>query len=304
MVESPKTTARHLNKVAGTFFSQNGFGYSPKALTSSLDLGWKNILVERHLAPPGERLESAHEYHLIELACGRSLSRGEQRYSRGSFRPYTKEPDTISLYADGVRPAVRPFTSTELIVFALDSRFVSEVATEAGLSISRGHQRIGFRDTTLSKLVRIIEEEITVCEAASPLFVDHLTYALTLRLLSHDVNTRGTLIRDRSVPHRSLDRVFELMRSSLCAELDLKILAEASGFSRNHFLRIFYAATKCTPHRFLIQMRIDKAQSMMRDKSLSLLDIAVSCGFNSNAHLSRAFRQILGITPREYRRSL
>jgi len=40
----------------------------------------------------------------------------------------------------------------------------------------------------------------------------------------------------------------------------------------------------------------------MQDKSLRLIDVALACGFSSDAHLSRVFRQVIGATPSEYRR--
>jgi AraC family transcriptional regulator len=101
------------------------------------------------------------------------------------------------------------------------------------------------------------------------------------------------------------------MRADLAANLDLKTLAAESGYSRNQFLRMFRTATESTPHQFFLQLRVEKAQSLMKNKSLlmknkslRIVDIAASCGFASQAHFSRVFRQIVGVTPMQYRRDI
>jgi AraC family transcriptional regulator len=50
-----------------------------------------------------------------------------------------------------------------------------------------------------------------------------------------------------------------------------------------------------------LRLRIEKAQSMMKNSSLRMIDIAEACGFKSQAHFSRVFRRICGVTPRQYR---
>jgi|GEM_PF-2245750 len=105
------------------------------------------------------------------------------------------------------------------------------------------------------------------------------------------------------LPHHRLQRVLDRMRD-LKGNLDLETLATESGYSRSHFLRMFRASTGCTPHRYLLGLRLERAKELMHQKSTSLIDIAAMCGFSSHAHLSKMFRQIVGMPPSEYRRNL
>jgi AraC family transcriptional regulator len=84
---------------------------------------------------------------------------------------------------------------------------------------------------------------------------------------------------------------------------DLQTLASESGYSR-HFLRMFQSSTGVAPHHYLLQLRMQPARELMRDKALSLIDIAADCGFSSHAHMARAFRQYMGVTPSRFRRNL
>jgi AraC family transcriptional regulator len=93
------------------------------------------------------------------------------------------------------------------------------------------------------------------------------------------------------------------MRADLGTDLDLNTLAAESGYSRSHFLRTFRAATGCSPHQYLTRLRVEQSKTILREYSISLIDIALACGFSSHAHFSNTFRQIVGVTPSEYRRS-
>jgi AraC family transcriptional regulator len=104
--------------------------------------------------------------------------------------------------------------------------------------------------------------------------------------------------------HQSIQRVLERMKSDFCTNLNLRTLAAESGYSRNHFLRLFRRYMSCTPHQYLLRLRIERAQSLMQDKSMRLIDIAAACGFSSHAQLSRVFRHLLGATPSQYRRKI
>jgi AraC family transcriptional regulator len=101
---------------------------------------------------------------------------------------------------------------------------------------------------------------------------------------------------------RLLQRVLGRMRAELATDLDLHTLAAESGYSRSHFLRTFRAAMGCSPHQWLTRLRLEQAKTMLRENSPSLIAIALDCGFSSHAHFSNTFRQIVGVTPSDYRR--
>jgi AraC-like DNA-binding protein len=102
---------------------------------------------------------------------------------------------------------------------------------------------------------------------------------------------------------RLLQRVLDRMKADLATDLDLNTLAAESGYSRSHFLRTFRAVIGCSPHQYLTRLRVEQAQTLLREDSISLIDIALDCGFSSHAHFSNTFRQIVGVTPSEYRRT-
>ena len=95
----------------------------------------------------------------------------------------------------------------------------------------------------------------------------------------------------------SVARVREKIEANLEADLSLESLAEESGYSRAHFLRMFRAATGLTPHQYVIEVRLARAQERLRQAGSSIVDVAASCGFASQAHMTSVFRARLGVTP-------
>jgi AraC family transcriptional regulator len=79
-------------------------------------------------------------------------------------------------------------------------------------------------------------------------------------------------------------------------------LAEESGYSRAHFLRMFRTATGITPHQYVLDVRIRHAQESLKRKGTNLIDVAALCGFSSQSHMTSVFRKRLGVTPAEFRR--
>jgi len=70
-----------------------------------------------------------------------------------------------------------------------------------------------------------------------------------------------------------------------------------------HFAAQFRVATGTRPHDFVLHRRIERAQEMLRDRSLALVDIALCVGFQTQAHFTTVFKRFTGVTPHRWRRS-
>jgi len=275
----------------------------PRPLFSSTGLGWRGLVVERYQMPPCELPDLPVAHHIVELASQQHVSLGERPDWMGYLRPFSKYPGTCCFSPAGIRPTLRLFTQTNLIVCGLDPEFVEEVSEELDSNpVVQLRVQIDIRDESLGYLMKLLEKAAMSGESSNNLYVDHLIYAFTLRLFSLKQDRQYTYIPQGALPAHKLRRVIERMNADLDIDLDLKTLAAESGYSRNHFLRMFRAATDCTPHLYFLRLRIDKAQSLMKKQSLRIRDIAESCGFTSQSQFSRVFRRVIGVTPRQYRR--
>ncbi|TNM59810.1 helix-turn-helix transcriptional regulator [Streptomyces sp. NP160] len=96
-------------------------------------------------------------------------------------------------------------------------------------------------------------------------------------------------------------RVVDHLQAHLAEPVGLQECAALVGSSRAHFLRAFSAATGTTPHRYLVQMRLDRAARLLRTTDATVLDIAVACGYSGTSHFAEAFARQHGAPPSRYR---
>jgi AraC family transcriptional regulator len=272
---------------------------------SSINLGWNGFAIERHSLREGERPENSSDHHFIALWYAHSCH-GERADPNGRFIPFTRRPGAVSLFTAGVIGAVRNLTKMELIVGALSPSLVNGIAQEFDRHPSEPlHEKLNFQDAGLRMLLSLL---ITESEAGGPfgrLYADSLIHALAIKFVQLG---RAIKAPDQSIksglPGHLLRRVLERMNAEFAADLNLATLAAESGYSRAHFLRMFRSTTAQTPHQYLINLRLEKAVEMMKERSSALIDIAVACGFSSHTHFTKVFRSKFGVLPSQYRRSV
>ncbi len=94
----------------------------------------------------------------------------------------------------------------------------------------------------------------------------------------------------------------EFIDAHLGMPLTVMDLAARVGLSPSHFSRAFSASLKVTPHCYLMSRRLNKAQELLASSNMPLADIALAAGFADQSHLSRRFREHVGLTPGSFRR--
>ncbi|WP_341958047.1 AraC family transcriptional regulator [Pseudomonas sp. RC10] len=105
-----------------------------------------------------------------------------------------------------------------------------------------------------------------------------------------------------SITPRRLRLLDEYLDAGLSEPISVQAMAALLDLSEGYFMRAFTEATGTSPHRYLIDRRIARARSLLRDPAQRLADIAHACGFSSQAHMTTTFTQRLGVSPGVFRR--
>jgi AraC-like DNA-binding protein/quercetin dioxygenase-like cupin family protein len=102
---------------------------------------------------------------------------------------------------------------------------------------------------------------------------------------------------------RRITKAMQWIESNFNQEFDMDTLCKISGLSRRHFFRIFKACTKRTPVEYLRDLRLRKAEDLLRDPTMTITTVAFACGFQDSNHFSRLFKTFTGTTPRQYQQT-
>lgn len=100
---------------------------------------------------------------------------------------------------------------------------------------------------------------------------------------------------------KSLQRVLEYMEENLYEDMNLEQLAQAAGYSKYHFLRVFKEAFHMTPSEYVRRRRITESARYIADTDEPISGIGYRHGFNSKENFTRAFKSEHHILPSEYR---
>ncbi len=100
---------------------------------------------------------------------------------------------------------------------------------------------------------------------------------------------------------KQVQPVLAFAAAHLDEDLSLAALADQAGLSAFHLHRVFSAAAGETPKQFTLRLRLGRAAAMLLTTGDSVLDVALSCGFQSHEAFCRGFRKRFGITPSAYR---
>ena len=102
----------------------------------------------------------------------------------------------------------------------------------------------------------------------------------------------------------------ETSKETFCVEMALEglhfvpdALAAVANLSPSYFHKLFCAYFSMTPGDFVLQCRVSAAKSMLIEGSLPLDEVAEQCGFTSQSYFNYRFKQVVGMTPLQYRRA-
>lgn len=105
-------------------------------------------------------------------------------------------------------------------------------------------------------------------------------------------------------PHlqRRISEVQAFLAANLDRDVDLRAIANEASLSPYYFTRQFTAYVGMPPYRYLIGLRIERAQELLIRSEFTVTQICHRVGFNSLSHFTTTFHQHTGMSPSAYRR--
>ncbi|HEX4986245.1 MAG TPA: AraC family transcriptional regulator [Burkholderiales bacterium] len=272
---------------------------------SSRPLGWRPLNIERREMEPGtDCLPGGHTEHLIfvSLADGHVV-----RESGGGVAEKDLEAGLVSVHPSDTPVRWSWNTRLSFTVMSLEPEYLDKVARES-FDLDPGRARLrtteGKHDPVIASIAGALTREVMNADAGSRLYAESLANMLAVHLVRHYTDHAGLIERDKSsVIPRSVNLAMRYIHDNYANDVSLADIAEAAHLSSYHLTRVFKKATGMSPHRYLVQVRVNSARSLLTagagDRSLA--EIAAAVGFADQSHLTRHFKRMLGVTPKQMR---
>ncbi|MER9032499.1 GlxA family transcriptional regulator [Mesorhizobium sp. M0674] len=101
--------------------------------------------------------------------------------------------------------------------------------------------------------------------------------------------------------HQAVIKVIDEMETNLTEPLLLDELVVSAGLSRRQIERLFRRELGCSPSRYYLDLRLERAHLLLISSRLPVVQIAMACGFVSASHFSKAYREAYGCAPHQSR---
>ena len=163
------------------------------------------------------------------------------------------------------------------------------------------------RNPRVERLLDLLWSETSDDSPLGALFAENAAQTLVVELLRQG-DALGREARERveggvrPLSATELARVEAHVEERLGEALSLDELAGVARLSPWHFSRAFKAATGSPPHRYVIERRVARARERLERGVDPIVDVALECGFSSQAHMTSTFTRQLGVSPGRYRK--
>jgi len=251
----------------------------------------------RHIAAP------AHDDgYLVSISLQGDR---HQLISQGRFtETQTHAPDSLTIrrLSEGYEACLcSPF---DFLFFHLPRSVLEAITEESGAGKIAGLRgQRGVSDPVVAALGRAILPALSSADGTQALFVEHVALAIGVHL----AQTYGGLAVPQAQRRGGLSRIQErrakeFLLRRVTDEVSIAEVAAECRLSRSYFIRAFRETTGKTPHKWLLDRRIELAKELLLHPETPIVEIAVECGFADQSHLTRAFTSLVGVPPGRWRR--
>jgi AraC family transcriptional regulator len=289
--------------------------YSQQDATSALSLrprihssqqaGWRNIHLAHYQLPAIELPETTSLQHIISLPSWKQpaeveIIADEKRYL---LQHEPSETGYIQMLPAHTPLKVRASQAGEATHCYLDPTFLAHVAYESAEAEQVELKPVlSSHDPLICQIVLTLRTVLETDATNSCFYAESMATALAAHIL-RNYSTRKHILPEHEdgLPKYKLKQALEYMNVHLNKNVSLATIADEVGISQYYFCRLFKQSTGMTPHAYLIQQRVEQSKQLLKQRELTINEIAIACGFANPSHFAKHFRSHTGISPKEFR---
>ena len=144
-------------------------------------------------------------------------------------------------------------------------------------------------------------KELQMCKSGYSEMLEMYLRQIFIRLQRH---FEQTIITDTSQIAEEIDKAIVYFSEHYNEAINVDAYAKQNHVSTNWFIRNFKMYTGTTPKQFILQKRINNAETLLQNKQYNIKEIAQIIGYDNPLYFSRIFQRMKGISPSEYRKNI
>ncbi len=207
----------------------------------------------------------------------------------GNEFPFEKNSCYILMPGDTVIQTSDVIESRKCIWCAIDGFILKDVFNQVGISSETPFAPIDAFNDIVSEIKKIYDMRLNSDPGAD------------LRRAGSIYNILGALLKTAKASNKNsaVQKAIGIMETRYHENLSIEEIANISGFDRAYFSTLFKEKTGMSPHKYLTQLRVKKASTLLKLNSATVSEIAISVGLDPQ-NFSRFFKKETGKTPKQY----
>ena len=272
-------------------------------LFSSQSVGWDNLTIVYDRQPAIELPKTSLKQHCIGILTDIPSTIQTDRIIDGRFQEeHNVQGDFVIVPANTTHQSAW-YSEGASVAVVIDplmfSQAIYEVVDPDKIELL---PKFATPDPFVYQIGVALKSALIKNGSTSRLYAESLINTLIIHLLENYSTTRKNSFEPiaGTLPQYKLQQVIDYIQAYLDSDLSLNQLAASVQMSPHYFSRLFKDTTGLTPHKYVINCRIERAKELLKQRKLSIAEIAKEVGFVDQSHLNRCFKRKVRITPKQF----
>jgi AraC family transcriptional regulator len=309
---------RFTSRLFTTDVAQKHFDRSPLVKSEQLpDTHYKRVVSDQVLLEHRFHHSANEVPETPTIKAGLVISLGRHyevdRWIDGKFHHDRIQAGDFTVFPAGISYGVAWDRAIEVLMVGFDPALIQQtvlelndcekwkLAANCDLEIFPKNK---LNDPLIYQIGLALKNELNANGSIDRLYTESLTDTLLVQLLRHCSSPPDNRSLSVKGSNLKLKEILEYINENITCDLSLAELSTIAGMGIHQFGNLFKRLTGLSPYQYIIQQRLDKARELLKDRDLSIVDIAIQSGFASQSHLTNVFSKHLAITPKKYRELL
>lgn len=270
---------------------------------SSVDLGWKGVLLEKGYSPCfyPSNIYTESFYFALSISAGTNW----KSVNGVNSKEIKTEPGDVWL-----NPPFTPFTHEVKVPCFFILLLLDEEELYKNFDERIPDNKLNFLtqynvyDLSLEYLIRLFYAEVKNSGKNGKVYLENLKKLFSSYFIKN-YSDYNDILNNKSVTRINQSMVNSLQQyilNHLSQEISIDDLAFQAGLSKFYFLKEFKKFTGITPYQFILKLKLDRSKELLRETDRSISEIAYELSFSDQSHFTRTFTKTFGYSPKNYKK--